>query len=125
MLPIVDSSRTTLGALIELQIAWSFHALGLERRPSKRAIQHADFLARDVPNPITKARKYETAVDGGKRSYREVAREFNVTRAEVCQCLTILRRLPSDLVSAIEMETRPEVLRTISYRRLLARARSA
>ena len=89
-----------------------------------RALQHAAFLARDVPNPIAKARKYETATAGGTRSYAEVADDFGVTRAEVCQYLALLKRLPGELVKSIETETRPEVLRTMSYRRLLAQARS-
>lgn len=48
-----------------------------------------------------------------------------MTREEVCQYLTLLRRLPDDLVKSLETETRPEVLRTMSYRTLLAMARSA
>ncbi len=86
-------------------------------------MQHEAFLAR-TPNPILKARRYEAATAGGTRSYREVAQEFGVTREEVCQYLTLLRRLPDDLVKSLETETRPEVLRTMSYRRLLMMARS-
>jgi hypothetical protein len=41
-----------------------------------------------------------------------------VTREEVWLYLTLLRRLPADLVSAVEKD--PEVLRTLSYRKLLA-----
>ncbi len=44
--------------------------------------------------------------------------------SDVCQYLTLLRRLPDDLVKSIETETRPEILRTMSYRRLLTMARS-
>jgi ParB-like chromosome segregation protein Spo0J len=106
-----------------MQIPWSFHALGLEKGPSKRALQHAAFLAR-TPNPILKARRYEAATAGGTRSYRQVALEFGVTREEVCQYLTLLRRLPPDLVSAVEKEQQPAVLRRLSYRKLLAIARS-
>ena len=47
-----------------------------------------------------------------------------MTREEVCQYLTLLRRLPADLVSAVEKEKQPEVLRKLSYRKLLALARS-
>jgi hypothetical protein len=61
---------------------------------------------------------------GGARSYRDIAQAFGVTREEVCQHLTLLRRLPDDLVSAVEMEKRPEILRRLSYRKLLAMARS-
>ena len=124
MLPIYDSSRTTLGVLIDLQVLWSLQGLGLERPPSKRALQRAAFLARGIPNPIAKARKYEAATAGGTRSHREVARDFGVTREEVCQYLTILKRLPAEFVKNIEAETRPEVLRTMSYRRLLTQARA-
>ncbi len=86
-------------------------------------LQHQAFLDR-TRNPILKARRYETATVGGTRSYREVAQEFGVTREEVCQYLTLLRRLPADLVCAVEKEKRPEVLRKLSYRKLLAIARS-
>jgi hypothetical protein len=92
---------------------------------SKRALRRAAFLAREVPNPIRRARKYEAALAAGKRSYRGVAREFGVTREEVCQYVTLVRRLPADLVNWVEREERPEVLRTYSYRKLLALARSA
>jgi len=107
-----------------MQIPWSFRVLGLEKGPSKRAVQHAAFLARTA-NPILKARRYEAATAGGTRSYRQVALEFGVTREEVCQYLSLLKRLPDDLVKGIETETRPEVLRAMSYRRLLMMARSA
>ena len=107
-----------------MRIPWSFRVLGLEKGPSKRAVQHAAFLAR-TPNPILKARRYEAATAGGTRSYREVAQDFGVTREEVCQYLSLLKRLPDDLVNDIETETRPEVLRAMSYRRLLMMARSA
>jgi len=123
-LPIYDSRRTNCGARLQMRIPWSFRVLGLENGPSKRALQHAAFLAR-TPNPILKARRYEAATAGGTRSYREVAQEFGVTREEVCQYLSLLKRLPDDLVKDIESETRPEVLRTMSYRRLLMMARSA
>ena len=106
-----------------MRIPWSFRVLGLEKGPSKRALQHASFLAR-TPNPILKARRYEAATAGGTRSYREVAQDFGVTREEVCQYLSLLKRLPDDLVKGIESETRPDVLRTMSYRRLLMMARS-
>jgi hypothetical protein len=47
-----------------------------------------------------------------------------VTREEVCQYVMLLRRLPADLVRSMEMETRPEVLRRMSFRRLLVVSRS-
>lgn len=121
-LPIYDSSRTPGGVRLGFAIPWSFRALGLERGPRRGEARRAAFLAKDVPNPILKARKYQAALEGGTRSYREVAKQFGVTRQEVCQYLTLLR-LPQDLVRRIEQETRPETLRPMSYRRLLAQAR--
>jgi DNA-binding transcriptional regulator YdaS (Cro superfamily) len=64
------------------------------------------------------------ALAGGTRSYREVAREFGVTRVEVCQYVALVRRLPPELVTKVESETRPMVLRTYSLRKLLALART-
>ena len=86
-------------------------------------MRKAASLAREVPNPILKARKYEAALASGLGTYRDVARAFGVTREEVCQYVALLRRLPAELVHAVENESRPEILRTMSYRRLLARAR--
>jgi len=106
-----------------MQIPWSFRILGLKRGPSKRALQHAAFLAR-TPNPILKARRYEAATAGGTRSCREVALDFGVTREEVYQYLTLLKKLPAELVESLANETGPDVLRRMSYRRLLAQARS-
>jgi hypothetical protein len=122
-LPIYDSRRTNCGARLQIQIPWSFRILGLEKGPSKRALQHAAFLAR-TPNPILKARRYEAATAGGTRSYREVALDFGVTREEVCQYLTLVKKLPAEFVASLANETRPDVLRRMSYRRLLAQARS-
>jgi ParB-like chromosome segregation protein Spo0J len=102
-----------------MQIPWSFRILGLKKGPSKRALQHAAFLAR-TPNPILKARRYEAATAGGTRSYREVALDFGVTREEVCQYLALLKKLPAELVESLA----PDVLRRMSYRRLLAQARN-
>jgi hypothetical protein len=107
-----------------MKIHWSFQLLGLERGPSKRALQRAAFLARYRPNPIARARQYEAALAGGTKSYRDVARDFGVTKAEVCQYIALIRRLPPDLLTKIECEERPEVLRAYSYRRLLAMARA-
>jgi len=123
LLPIYDSRRTNYVARLEMRIPWSFRELGLERGPSKRVLQHAAFLAR-TPNPILKARKYEAATARGTLSYRDVAQKFGVTREEVCQYPMLLRRLPAELVQSMETETRPEVLRRMSYRRLLMMARS-
>jgi hypothetical protein len=114
LVAIYDSRRTNYGARLRMQIPWSFRVLGLERGPSKRARQHEAFLAR-TPNPILKARKYEAATAGGTCSYRQVAQKFGVTREEVCQYLSLLKKLPADLVATIEKEERPEVLRGLSY----------
>jgi hypothetical protein len=123
LLPIYDSSRTPGAFRLGIQIPWSYQLLGLDRLPRKRAVRRAAFLAREVPNPILKARKYEAALASGSRSYREVAQEFGVTAAEICQYIALVRRLPADLVRKMETEKRPDVLRRFSYRKLLAIAR--
>ena len=45
--------------------------------------------------------------EAGTRSYPQVALEFGVTREEVCQYLTLLRRLPEELVKILKTDTRP------------------
>jgi len=42
---------------------------------------------------------------GGRRTYQQVADQFGLTRAAVCQYVTIVKRLPGDVVRAIEAET--------------------
>jgi DNA-binding transcriptional regulator YdaS (Cro superfamily) len=72
---------------------------------------------------VHRARLYERALEGGRRTYAEVAAKFGVTRAAVCQYLTIVRRLPADAVAAVEAEVAPARLPTLSMKRLVGIAR--
>ncbi len=79
---------------------WDLHILGVER-VNQRLLRSM----LPVPNPIARARIYEAALSrAGQRSYAEVAVEFGVTREEVCQYVTLVRRLPEDMVAAVEGE---------------------
>jgi len=60
---------------------------------------------------------------GGRRTYQQVADRFAVTRSAVCQYLTIIKRLPADLVQAVEAETNPARRRALSMKRLVGIAR--
>jgi hypothetical protein len=66
---------------------------------------------------------YERELASGLRTYQQVADRFGVTRAAVCQYLAIIKRLPTDLVRAIEVETNPDRLRALSLKRLVRIAR--
>jgi hypothetical protein len=92
-------------------------------RENKRETRRRDRLARAYPNPIAKARRYEAALADEGASYRTVARQFRVTREEVCQYMALLRRLPNDVRSRVESEREPIRLRSFSLRRLLEIAR--
>jgi hypothetical protein len=48
-----------------------------------------------------------------------VARAFGITRASVCQYLTILRRLPPEVLAEVEGETDPATLKRFTLGRLL------
>ena len=56
-------------------------------------------------------------------SYAVAAAHFGVTREEVCQYVTILRRLPVAIVGAVRRENAPKRLRQMSLRKLLRLAR--
>ena len=121
-LPIPDTKRTTAFRLAHRR-EWSYAELGLERI-AKRAARRAARLERGYPNPIPRARAYAAALDeSANASYATVAARFGVTRAEVCQYVTILRRLPPHLVYVVENEQDPLRLCRMSLRRLLAIAR--
>lgn len=55
--------------------------------------------------------------EGG--SYADVARRFGVTREEVCQYVTLVRCLPAPVVVQIGSAQDPQVLRSLSFSRLL------
>ena len=56
-------------------------------------------------------------------SYGKVAKRFGVTREEVCHYVTLVRRLPADLVAVVEAEQSQQVGRRLSLRVLLGIAR--
>ena len=60
------------------------------------------------------------AVEG---SYAKVAVRFGVSREEVCHYVTLVKRLPADLVAVVEAEKEPLRLRKFSLRALLRVAR--
>ena len=73
---------------------------------------------------FNRARVYVRALAGGRRTYEEVAADFGVTRAAVCQYLAIVRRrLPADVIAAAEGEGEPSRLRSLSMKRLVGIAR--
>jgi hypothetical protein len=78
---------------------------------------------RTVPNPIFRARIYESACQGGSRSYAQVAKEFGVAREEVCQYVALVRRLPSAIVSHLEHHVGEACPSSMSLRTLLSIAR--
>lgn len=99
--------------------SWDAATLGLVRVNKRRLRKMAP-----VPNPIAKARLFEAALGrGGKCSQAEIAAQFGVTRQEVCQYLTLVKRLPVDVIRRIERESVPRRLRRLSLRRLLTIAR--
>ncbi len=76
------------------------------------------------PNPVNRARQYQEALDSGDcASYGAVGRRFGVSRIEVCHYVTILRRLPVDVVAVVESEADARRRRRFSLKRLLAIAR--
>lgn len=56
-------------------------------------------------------------------SYGKVAKKFGVTREEVCHYVTLVKRLPADLVVAVEGEGDPLRARRFNLRALLRIAR--
>jgi hypothetical protein len=66
---------------------------------------------------------YERELAGGRRTYQQVADRFGVTRAAVCQYMTIINRLPTELVEALEAQTGSTPVRGFSVKRLLRIAR--
>lgn len=119
-LPIHDSSRTKG---LTLSVVWPWTAEGIGwGRVNQRRLRAARRLREGWPNPIPRARLYQQAlpVEG---SYGKVAKKFGVTREEVCHNVTLVKRLPPDVVAAVEAETNPMRCRPLSLRALLGIAR--
>ena len=94
-------------------VPWDRVALGLELPV---------LPGRSLPNPVVRARELQAALEE-HGTVAGVARAFGITRASVCQYLTILRRLPPEVLAAVEVERDPVKLRRFTLRRLLERAR--
>jgi hypothetical protein len=109
--------------LLEIERLWSWRTVGIERE-NKRQLRRQERLARGYPNAIAKARLYEAALAEPGATYRTVARRLGVTREEICQYTVVLKRLPPEMIAAVEHERDPLRLRQFSLRRLLAVARS-
>lgn len=120
MLRIHDSSRTNN---LTLSFVWPWTAAGIGwDRVNQRRARAAQRLQQGWPNPIPRARLYQEAlaVEG---SYGKVAARFGVSREEVCHYVTLVKRLPADLIGAIEGELDPNVRQRLSLRALLGIAR--
>jgi hypothetical protein len=76
---------------------------------------------RPLPNPVVRARELQAALEQ-RGTAAGVARAYGVTRASVCQYLTLLRRLPAEVLEAVEVEKDPDRLKQLTLRKLLAEA---
>lgn len=120
VLPNHDNSRTN-NLTLSFVWPWTVEAIGWGRVNQRRA-KAAQRLEQGWPNPIPRARLYQEALvaDG---SYGKVAERFGVSREEVCHYVTVVTRLPADLVAVVEAEREPLRLRRFSLRALLRVAR--
>ena len=91
-------------------------------RVNQRRLRAAKRLEKGWPNPIPRARRYLRALEV-EGSYGKVAKKFGVTRQEVCHYVTVVRRLPPDLVASVENETNQKQVRRMNLRALLGIAR--
>jgi hypothetical protein len=93
-------------------VPWDRVALGLELPvlPGK-----------PLPNPVVRARELQAALERHGTA-AGVARAYGVTRASVCQYLTLLRRLPPELLATVEGEKDQAKLKFKSLRHLLGLA---
>jgi hypothetical protein len=95
-------------------VPWDRVALGLELPV---------LPGRPLPNPVVRARELHAALEM-HGSAAGVARADGVTRASVCQYPTLLRRLPPEVLEAVEVEKDPVKLRQLTLRRLLTASRA-
>ncbi len=83
---------------MRLDVEWTRAILGLEKGST------VPVALKSLTNAVARARKLQSAlaVEG---SDADVARAYGLTRASVCQYLTLVRRLPSDLLDEVEVVT--------------------
>jgi DNA-binding transcriptional regulator YdaS (Cro superfamily) len=98
---------------MRVDVEWTRALLGLERGSTVPVVR------RPLTNAVARARELQRAlaVEG---SDADVARAYGLTRASVCQYLTLVRRLPSDLLDEVEAVTDRNRLKRLSLRQLLA-----
>jgi hypothetical protein len=106
---------------MELKVPWTAGAMGWERS-NQRKIRSALVRERGWPNPVHRARIYEEALER-LGSYGRVGREFGVSRIEVCHYVTLVKRLPPDIVTFVEQLGDPMQDRRYTLRALLKIAR--
>ena len=97
---------------------WSWVLLGLEHMSERRRRAMTS-----PPNPIHRARRYESALKVPGASYATVGKQFGVSRIEVCHYVTLVRRLPARALQVVAHETDAKRLRVLSLRKLIAIAR--
>jgi hypothetical protein len=100
---------------------WTAEAIGWGR-VNQRRLRAAQRLQQGWPNPIPRARLYQEALEV-QGSYGKVAKRFGVTREEVCHYVTLVKRLPEDVVTRVEAEQDPARVRRLNLRALLRIAR--
>ena len=90
-------------------VPWDRVALGLELPV---------LPGRPLPNPVARARELQAALEQHGTA-AGVARAYGVTMASVCQYLTLLRRLPAEVLAEVEVEKNPARLKQFTLRKLL------
>jgi hypothetical protein len=105
-LPSLDSSRTDRILPLRVVVPWDRGALGLE------------LPGRPLPNTVVRARELQAALER-HGTVAGVARAYGVTKASVCQYLTLLRRLPPEVLAELKVETDPARRKQLKLRRLL------
>lgn len=119
-LPNHDNSRTN-NLTLSFVWPWTSEGIGWGRGNQRRA-RAAQRLQQGWPNPIPRARLYQEALEADG-SYGKVAKRFGVSREEVCHYVTVVRRLPAELVAMVDAEQDPLRQRQFSLRALLGVAR--
>jgi hypothetical protein len=122
-LPNRYSKRTILGRSLPLEIQYVIrqHRDGYEVLTAVQAlVTRAETLFRPAPeNPIHVARLYLAEHEGKPpKSYAAIAGKFNVSRAEVCYHIALVKRLPGDFVEWLEQCEDHNALRMFTERRL-------
>jgi hypothetical protein len=122
-LPDRYSQRTISGRVIPLEIQYVMRQRrdGYDVLTAEQALaEAAEKSVRRIPeNPIHTARLYlqEHEADPPK-SYSAIARQFGVSRSEVCYHIALAKRLPKDFVTWLGQCEDPDKLRLFTERRL-------